>query len=146
MVKKITLFVFGIILMSSYSVFAMHCHNTSHDNHGTSHDSHNTSMTDNMDEVMGEDEDHGHVSGSHDSGDEHHMDQSRTGTHSMDENAMRNAIGKYMSEKGITAYHIGSIKDGNTHYRANVHRHNGDLLDKLIINKKTGTIHSILVE
>lgn len=146
MVKKIIVLVFGIIFLSTLSAYAMNCHSTSHDNHGTSHDNHNATMAENMDEVMGEDTDHGHEDVSHDKGDEHHMDQSRTGTHSMDEKAMRNAVGKYMSEKGITAYHIGSIKDNDTYYRANIHRHNGDLLDELLITKKTGSIYSILLE
>ena len=138
MIKKITVFVFSIILMSTVSAYAMHCHSTN--------DDHNDTMTEHMEQGMGNDSGHGHEQGAHGTGDGHHMDQSRTGTHSMDEKTMRNAVGKYMSKKGITAYHIGGIKDNNTHYRADVHNHSGDLLDKLRIDKKTGKIHSLKEE
>ncbi len=138
MKKRIIYFITGSALVLSVPVLAMMSSGSA--GHMSTH---NSSITGHTEHMTGNGFDHDTIhSQTHDAV---HGDLSEN-SHMMDAETAQRMIKTYMDEKAPGAYHLMNFEDSGTAYCTDVFSHEGKLMDRLIIDKKTGNISSSLKE
>ena len=54
-----------------------------------------------------------------------------------------NHVREYMNRRTSEPYKLGNLKDGGTYYMAEVLHQDGELIERLLIDKQSGRIHSL---
>ena len=54
-----------------------------------------------------------------------------------------NLVKEYMDRHTSEPYKLGNLKDGGTYYMAEVLHQDGELIERLLIDKQSGRIHSL---
>jgi len=135
MLKKISIFTLSILFITVIQASAMEKGSGSH-----GHDSnHKNSMMKHSETMMKNDGNNPHDHSNH-----QEMNKSGMEEKDMAKEAARKRLGNYMAERKTGMYHIGDLNDRGTHYTADVHSHEGKLIDKVMIDKKSGNVHSLM--
>ena len=61
----------------------------------------------------------------------------------MSRTTAENLVREYMDRRTSEPYQLGNLKDGGTYYMAEVLRQDGGLIERLLIDKQSGRIHSL---
>lgn len=137
MLNKLFILILGLLLISTISATAgMRGHSSG--GHGSSHGG---STMKHMDHMM----ENGAEHNGHNNNQSHQeMDQSMANDMGMSMETARKSLDNYMAKQKTGMYHIGDLNDHGTTFTAEVHSHEGKLIEKVSIDKKSGNIHSLL--
>lgn len=138
MVKKTTIFILGLTFFSAISVSAQMGGHGGH-NSGGHMKTHSGSNSNNMGQMTEHDSEHGtnhqHMHTSED------MDHNTQNNHMIDSKAAQQKMRIYLDTVGARSKRLENFRDKGSHYIADVVNPKGRLLNRLVVNKKTGNVY-----